>query len=171
MNHDDTTNTTGNGQDASDLQRWIDGLLQSTEAAELEVAPATTHVAANDAINQLRRRQIRRRSLAVVAAAAAIAAISLWTPPAPRELTAPGSARGSNDQAIIHRHATPGQRPGLQDVAQVARFESNGETIAIPLASDDPQVSIVKLYPTTTTERRWRRESRLQTAFAEPYGG
>ncbi len=168
MNHDDTSKMTEEREDASDLQQWIDGLLRSSDAAEVDAAPATLHVAATFAIKKFRSRRARRHSLAVLAAAAAIAVIILWAPPTPPELAAPGSARGSNDQATVHRSATPGQRPGLQNVAQVARFETNGETIAIPLASDDPQVSIVKLYATTTTERRWRRDTSL---YAGASGG
>jgi hypothetical protein len=169
--NDDTINTTDR-EDASDLQQWIDGLLRSGDAAELEAAPATTHVAATSAIKKFRTRRIRRHSLAVFAsAAAAITAISLWAPPAPPDPVAPGSARGSNDQATVHRSATPGQRPGLQIVAPIARFVTNGEIIAIPLASDDPQVSIVKLYPTTTTERRWRRDTSLYARHTGQDGG
>lgn len=172
MNNDDTT--TDDGQDAADLQQWIDGLLRSSDAAELEAAPQAIHFVASAAINERRRRQRRRRSLVGVAAAAAIAAIAMWSPttnPPVAKTVAPGSAGGSNDQATIHPAATPGQRPGLQNVPQIARFETNGETIAVPLASDDPQVSIVQLYPTTTTERRWRRELAMQSVVAEPNGG
>src|SRR5688572_33163380 len=100
MNHDDTNDISTDREDASDLQQWIDGLLRSSDAAVLAAAPATTHVAATDAINQLRRRRVRRHTLAVFAASAAIAAIALWAPPAPPDPVAPGSARGSNDQAI-----------------------------------------------------------------------
>lgn len=167
MNHDDTNKTTDR-EDASDLQQWIDGLLRSGDAAELEATPATMHLAATAAIKKFRSRRARRHSLAVFAAAAGIAAISLWAPPAPPDPIAPGSARGLNEQATDHRDATPGERPGLQNIPQLARFETNGETIAIPLASDDPQVSIVQLYPTTTTERRWRRDTSL---YAGASGG
>jgi hypothetical protein len=171
MNHDDTNSTTGDREDASDLQQWIDGLLRSNDAAELEAAPLTTHVVATSAIKKYRSRRTRRHSLAVFAAAAAITAIALWAPSTPPDSSALGSARGPNDQAIVHRSATPGKTPGLQDIAPIARFETNGETIAIPLASDDPQVSIVKLYPTTTTERRWRRESTLYARHSGQDGG
>jgi len=177
MNHDGTTNTTAEREDASDLQQWIDGLLRSSDAAELEAAPATTHAAATSAIKQLRRYRKRRQALAVFASAAAIAAIATWfISPLPRR---EGTEEGLKTP-LVHRTPeapttieNPSPSPSLQGrgINVVARFESNGETIAIPLASDDPQVSIVQLYPTTTTERRWRRESTLYARHSGQDGG
>lgn len=168
MNHDDTTNTTDR-EDASDLQRWIDGLLRSSDAAGLEVAPASTHAAATTAIKQLRRYRKRRQALAVFASAAVMTAIALWAPPTPPDSAAPGSARGSNNQAIVPQRATPGQRLGLQDIA---RFETNGDTIAVSLESPSPNVTVVQLYPTTTAERRAQTDLFLRQLLTdEPNGG
>ena len=194
--NDDTTNTTDR-EDASDLQQWIDGLLRSIDAAELEAAPSTTRAAATSAIKQLRRYQKRRLTLAVFASAAAITAIAMWpNTPLPRREGATENGRPESTERravvlaersgaglatpLVHHNSdaratieNPSPSPSLQGrgINVVARFETNGETIAIPLASDDPQVSIVKLYPTTTTERRWRREVGANATSSEPNGG
>jgi len=161
MNHDDATNTTADREDASDLQHWIDELLRSGEAAELEAAPESAQVAAATVIRQFRRRQVRRRSLAVFAAAAAmIGAIAMW-PNAP-----------------LPRREGPGEELARPLVAQVpaapmpkASFVTSGDAIAVPLESDDPAVTVVQLYPTTTTERRWRRELSLYAGASGQDGG
>jgi hypothetical protein len=178
MNDDDTTDTP-HREDASDLQRWIDGLLRSSDAAELEAAPATTHFAATSAMKTFRSRRIRRHSLSVFAAAAAIVGVlAIWpTVLLPRR---EGTGKGLAIPLVVHAPEAPATvenpspSPSLQGRGigeSLARFESNGETIAIPLASDDPQVSIVKLYPTTTTERRWHRESTLYARHSGQDGG
>jgi hypothetical protein len=177
MNHHDATNTTADREDAGDLQQWIDNLLRSSEAAELERAPESAHVAAATAIRHFRRRQVRRRSLAVFAAAAAmVGAIAMWpNAPLPRR-DGPGLARPVlvGSQAAPHdiENSSPSpslQRRGIRPAK--AAFVTNGDTIAVPLESDDPAVTVVRLYPTTTTERRWRRELSLYAGSSGQNGG
>jgi len=168
-------------REAIDEQRWIDGLLQSPEAEALETAPATVTNRLSGQVVRFRRRTIIRRSMAV-AAAASIAATALWQFVASshheRQVAAPGFVRGSNNQAGVRRAATPRQSQGLQMAEtspstneNAATFMSTGDAIAVPVASDDAQVSIVKIYPTTSTERRWRRELSLNAGVPGQDGG
>jgi hypothetical protein len=188
MNHDDATNTTADREDASDLQQWIDNLLRSSEAAELEIAPESAHVATATVIRQFRRRQVRRRSLAVFAAAAAmVGAVAMW-PNAPllrREGPGKGLARPLLVQTPAAQHNVEQPSPIHSSLPRVARgvlqergikspkaaFVTNGDSIAVPLESDDPAVTVVQLYPTTTTERRWRRELSLYAGSTGQDGG
>jgi hypothetical protein len=157
-------------------QRWIDGLLRSSEAALLEAAPANIAVRVEGKVVRLRSR--RMVGLAMMAAAASIAAVALWhftnQRSVNRMIAAPGSARGSNQQAAVQREATPRQSRGLHRAMAAekqAMFVSTGDAIAVPVASDDAQVSIVKVYPTTIAERRWRRELTLNAGRAGQDGG
>jgi hypothetical protein len=174
MNHDDTNSTTGDREDASDLQRWIDGLLRSGDAAELEAAPATTHAAAMTAITQLRRHQRRRRTLAVFAAAAAVAGVIAMWPNAPlarREWTGEGLAtplviRAPKAPATVE-NSSPS--PSLQGRGM---FVASGDAIAVELASPAPEVTIVQLHPTTIAQRRAQTDLFLrQLLSADPNGG
>jgi hypothetical protein len=163
MNDDETMDAPADdGDELCDQQRWIDELLRSKEASELESASSDMHVALAMAIGKRRRRAVVRRSLAV-AAAASLAIAAAWQYRAAPRAVAPGFARGSNHQAVLHHEATPWQSQPLQQ----AMFVTDGSAIAVPLTSDDAQVSIVQVYPTTTTQRRWRRELSL---FAGPTG-
>jgi len=44
-----------------------------------------------------------------------------------------------------------------------ATFVSTSDTIVMPLESPSTDVTIVQVYPTTDTERRWRLEATLST--------
>lgn len=172
MNHDGTTNTTAD--DDSDQQQWIDELLRSSAAAEMEAAPAPVKFAANAAIGKLWRRQRRRQSLAVFAAAATLVAVWAWPT---TEDAAPGSARGSNHTEVANsnRASTPRRSRGLQEInaSPVGRgtFVANGDAIAVELESDSPDVTVVNILPTIGAERQWRRELALQSKSHEPSGG
>jgi hypothetical protein len=165
---------------AIDEQRWIDGLLRSPIARDLEAAPGAVADAVGGTILRLRRRTAARRLIGV-AAAASVAAIAAWHFAGQRidktMVAAPGSARGPNQQAKVEREATLRQSRGLlratpdEKEANAATFVTTGDAIAVPVASDDAQVSIVKVYPTTSTERRWRRELSLNAGIPGQDGG
>jgi anti-sigma factor RsiW len=148
-------------------QRWIDGLLRSPEAQDLEAAPPAAVDAVGGTILRLRRRTAARRLIGV-AAAASVAAIAAWHFSGPRNeqrpLQAPSFAQKSNSRAIQ-------ETTGPVESAKAATFVTTGDAIAVPVASDDAQVSIVKVYPTTSTERRWRRELFLNADRAGQDGG
>lgn len=164
-----------------DQQRWMDGLLRSTEAEALETAPTAVANELSGRVVRLRRRVVARRSLAV-AAAASLAAVALWRFVGVSQheelVEAPDLARRSNEQARVDHAAPPRQSRGLQSAGKApaesqnaATFVSVGDAIVVPVASDDAQVSIVKVYPTTTAERRWRRELSLYAGLSGQDGG
>lgn len=160
-------------REAVDEQAWIDSLLQSDAAAALESAPV------------LRLRPRRRRWL--VAAAAAVVAMAALAPLPRRERlgegrptspqahkSEPAAAAATNPRnstpndeseatsATLATAGNPSPNPsllgtGIEEAA--AQFVSRGDAIAVPLPSDDPQVTVVQLYPTTTARRRaaWRQ--------------
>jgi hypothetical protein len=73
-----------------------------------------------------------------------------------------------------HGVEQPSPSPSLQgrgSKSPGAAFVANGDAIAVPLASEDPAVTVVQLYPTTTTERRWRRELSLYAGSSGQDGG
>jgi hypothetical protein len=174
-------------REAVDEQRWIDELLCSDAAAAIETAPE---------IVALPTVRIRRRRLALAAAAAAIAATAALFLPLPRregpgegrptiaQAPAPDPSLGSNHVATrqgsdsngASTGGNPSLRPSLpgRGISNPAAFVSAGSSIAIPVASDDPQVTIVQLYPTVTAQRRWAREAALRSitiSSISPNGG
>ena len=177
MNHNLKMNLTPDDGEEADLQRWIDELLRSIDAAELEAAPAAVAMAASSSKSLGRRRlAIRRSFVGVVTAAAMVAAAVMWSgSPLPRGML---SSEGSKSAQVVRAPGSPATvdnpSPSLSLQGrgiEVATFESGGDAIAVPMASEDPQVSIVKVYPTTTTERRWRRETTLYANLSGQDGG
>jgi anti-sigma factor RsiW len=166
-------------RESVDQQRWIDQLLRSDEAATIESTPLS---------RSLPTVRVRRRRLALVAAAAVIAATAAIMFPLPgregrptiAQAPAPdaspdsnhvGTGQGSDSRILAtDRNLSPGPvLPGRG--ISVAAFVGDGSSIAIPVASDDPQVTIVQLYPTATALRRWQRESELRGHALPPNGG
>jgi anti-sigma factor RsiW len=156
-------------RDAVDRQQWIDDLLRSDEAATIESASETV------ALPTVRVQRRRRLALAAVAATIAAIAVSLF-PVARRD----ASNRARSPVATVRRAgavprgdaeltATVPSIPGKGAPASAA-FVGEGSSIVIPVASDDPQVTIVQLYSTTTASRRWAREASLR-ANALPHNG
>jgi anti-sigma factor RsiW len=160
-------------REAVGQQRWIDSLLRSTDAAEEETLRGYVRVGAMKVISRARRRtRIRRSLIAATAAAASLVMLAAWQ--FTSRPSAPGFARGSNNEAIARRNVIPRQSRGLQNTVNggsEATFVTDSDAIAVPLASGDAQVSIVQVYPTTTTERRWQRELSLSAGRAGQDGG
>jgi anti-sigma factor RsiW len=154
-------------REAVDQQKWIDGLLSSAEAAEIEMAPPVV----------LPRRS--RRRWMVAAAIAALAAWP-WIPlprregigegrPTPPSVTAPAVATVENPSPSRSAPRPLSDLPGRGK--SVATFASAGGAIAVPVAAVDAQVTVVKLYPTVTATRRWARERALLTPPSKQNGG
>jgi hypothetical protein len=177
MSDDRIPNSAAKGEDESDSQQWIDGLLRSSDAVELERAPNCVLIGAKSAIGKLRRRQMKRRALAGLAVAATLAGMGLW-PRSPR-VKREGAAEGRSKPTLVQSSGVdrsvvnPSPSPSLRGrgMMSTATFVSTGDAIVVPVASDDAQVSIVKVYPTTTAERRWRRELTLNAGRAGEDGG
>ena len=157
-------------------QRWIDGALRVNEVAT-QTAPPTLLAATAEAITTVHRKQRLRRMLAgSLAAAASVALLAVWQL---REPTlAPGSAGGSVTTSIdiTQRSATPRQSRGLLEETHTpakipATFIAGGGGIAIPVASDSPDVTIVQFYPTTEADRRQQRQRELEAKYRELIGG
>ncbi len=153
-------------REAVDEQGWIDSLLRSDAAAEIE-APRTL---------VLRPRPRGKWLVAAAAAAVAAAAASLLPLPA-REGTGEGFPTVAEDtgvelNAIVGNPSPSPSLPG-RGISEppAATFISSGSAIAIPVASPDPQVTIVKLYPTLTASRRGARERAFRAEFTNPNGG
>ncbi len=158
-------------RDAVDQQRWIDELLRSSEAAAIEAAPTPATI-------PLCRRIRRRRQLLTAAAASIAVALAAPLIPLPRR---DGSNRArspvaTEPRAVAEAHsdndareaaADPSPSPSLQGrgIADkpVATFASNGNAIAVPLASDDAEVTVVQLVPTVTAQVR-----RVHLTSAQP---
>jgi anti-sigma factor RsiW len=126
-----------------DEQRWIDGLLASPAACELEAPP-------DDVLLTLRasiaRKQRRAKSIAGgLAAAAAILIAAGWTiyfRHHERQLAfAPVATTNSspNDRQIVAAPPTAS--------SPRATFTSTDNSIAIPLESHHPNVTVVRVYP------------------------
>jgi anti-sigma factor RsiW len=165
-------------RDAVDQQRWIDGLLKSDAAAAIEALPAPRTIA--------RPRRGRRRAVVAVAAAAAVVALTARLLFSHSAKQGPGEGRPT---AASHLPPSPtaedaAERPSLaversapsppvavRPGAVGGSFVSAGSAIAAPVASDDPQVTVVQLYPTVTAERRWAREAALRSLGISPNGG
>jgi len=157
-------------REAVEEQRWIDGLLQSDAAAMLEPAPASLTTQRD--LTTRRRQRITRyvASLVAVAVALPIAAFS-WQLLAPtQEHAAP-----SNNQLIAPDDPSPSATLPVLANAPIntnrARFTNRSDTIALSIESDDDNVSIVQLVPTTQTDRRIRSELILQALELESNGG
>jgi hypothetical protein len=152
-------------RDAAQQQQWIDGLLRSGEAAALETPSMRPTIPL--------RRHARRRILAAAVAASIVAALAAPFIPLPRrdglgeglqEVASLPSPKPSEQRAIDASPpppasiADPSPSPSLQERRisdkPVATFASNGNAIAVPLAGDDAEVTVVQLVPTVAAQVR-----------------
>jgi anti-sigma factor RsiW len=149
-------------RDAVEQQRWIDALLQSDVAAELETPP------------EIRFRPRRPRRWLVAAAAAAVLVAYI---PLPRReglgegRPAPPSKSTPEAVATVENPSPNPSLPGRGTNAPAAKFVSAGSAIGVSVASPDQRVTVVKLYPTATASRRWARESALRAIAIHSNGG
>jgi anti-sigma factor RsiW len=150
-----------------DQQAWIDALLRSDVAADVE-APQTV---------LLRPKSRARRWVVPAAAAAAVAAVAALLLLPRRMGTGEGlppvveHTRPKTEVIVRNPSPSPSLRRRETSEPPAAAFVSSGAAIAIPVASADPQITIVKLYPTLTAARRWERERALHVNFNRPDGG
>jgi|RhiMethySRZTD1v2_1073278.scaffolds.fasta_scaffold859011_2 anti-sigma factor RsiW len=120
-------------------QRWIDGLLRSTEAQELETP-------SDDLLLSIRSvsPRNRRRTLRIACGLAAAAML----------LIAAGWTMYPFDQHQVPTLAETSPPPAKSTSAQVARpaphatFVPSNDAIVVPLKSHRPNVTVVRVYPT-----------------------
>jgi len=163
-------------RDSLRQQHWINSALRANEVAT-QTAPPVLLEATAEAITNVRRKQRLRRMLAgSLAAAASVALLAAWQLRDPS--AAPGSAGGSVARPVdvVQRDATPRQSRGLLEETHTpakipATFIAGGGGIAIPVASDSPDVTIVQFYPTTEADRRQQRQRELEAKYRELIGG
>jgi hypothetical protein len=121
-------------REAVDEQHWIDDLLRTPAIAQLETAPP----ALAQSFRKARARRLQIRRLVVGAAAAAVL------------LVAVGWAAKVNRHAVGTRAGVVGASDAVApDMAEpAATFIGGPDVIAVPIASQSPDVTIVRIYAT-----------------------
>lgn len=136
---------------AVDEQHWVDSLLESPLRTQLERTPATLLVRSS---LSRRRRHLWPSACGLAAAAVLVIAIG-WL--------------DLDRQAKLPPVSQPQELAVAEAVQKATRVESQAtfvattDAIAVPLESPSADVTIVQVYPTTDTERRWRLEAALST--------
>jgi hypothetical protein len=136
-------------------QRWIDQLLRSP--VRLDVEPVLDRLMSSVRAAAAQQGHTRQRYAYFTAAAAVLFTALGWI-----VLRNGASVKPLGGEIV--RDAT---KPSLKSPTVLppsARFVSNLDVIAVPLASPAADVSIVQLYPTTATERLQRLESLLSNS-------
>lgn len=133
-----------------ELQQWVDGLLTAEEA--VPVAPESLRWEVRRELNRKRWNTWVWRG---VAAAAALGTVLLW----------PSDAPVSGDRQLVQTPTPATTTQTASPSAPVATFVGRGDLIVVPLESSDPTVTIVQVYPSTITQRRWQREAALRAAL------
>jgi anti-sigma factor RsiW len=123
-------------REAVDEQIWIDDLLRSPQRAAIEPAPARLAPAVAAVV-----RRKRRRRLIGAAAAAVMAAVAAWG--AVHRETLP-------DQTEVVAKSSP---PLPEEEIEPAVFISGDDSIAVPVESEFPNVTIVQVYATYRPDR------------------
>jgi hypothetical protein len=156
-------------REAVEQQGWIDNLLGSDVAAELEPAPFALHDSLR-ALPTRRRKNIRVTAFAVATAASLLIAVGwIAMQGQPVDTVHDQVVKPAIDHPISPTDVTPAL--ANDSIRPRATFVSSGDSIAVPVESTDDNVTIVQLYPTTQTERRLQRELALQVTFLDSNGG
>jgi anti-sigma factor RsiW len=148
-------------REAIDEQRWVDSLLQSPVRIQIERAPAELLDSFHSSLPQRRRHVVQA---ACGLAAAAVLVIALGWLQLNRQAKQPSIAKGQ-DVAV----AKPVQE--IPSSKSQATFVASTDAIVVPLESSSADVTIVQVYQTTDTERRWRLEQSLLNASTKSNGG
>ena len=160
-----------NNLETNDLDRWIDSLLRSEFATALETPPRGL-VGSIRAVASRRRRQ--RRYIACGLAAAALMVAVGWIAMEMRSGNKI-NARVLNDVASVTGIAQPSPSPSLQGRGPVeppqATFVGTGNTIAMPLESGGPDVTIVQTYSTLDAQRSRELMAGIYPIPLQPDGG
>ncbi len=138
-------------RDAANQQQWIDVLLQSPARVQLEPPPVTLDDLFRSSLAQ-RRRRVMSAACGLAAAAALLVAAG-WLE-RNRQAVEPLKSAESSIAVAEAVHAPTSAQP-------TATFVSTSDAIVVPLESPSTDVTVVQVYPTTDTERRWRLEATL----------
>lgn len=147
-------------REAIDEQNWIDGLLQSPARAQLERTPARILDSVRTSVVQRDRRILR--AVFGLAAAAVLLIGAGWM--ALHQRVVHPKASATQEIAVVEAHLPAHAQPQ-------ATFVATTDAIVVPLESASSEVTVVQVYPTTDTERRWRLEQSLLSASTKPNGG
>jgi anti-sigma factor RsiW len=146
--------------EAVEEQRWIDGLLQSSVRAQLEPTPTTLV----DSVRTVAVRHDRRKTvLTYVLTMAATLLIAVAWLAFRRPATQPMQ---SATQEIAIEDA-----PRAPKTKSDGTFVSTSDAIVVPVNSPSDDVTIVQIYQTTESERRWRLDRTLSNISTKPNGG
>lgn len=138
-------------RDVLDQQQWIDALLHSPERIQLERPSATIVDSFHVSLAQ-RRRRVLQAACGLASAATLLIAVGLFE--RNRQAIEPLTLEEPS-VAVIEPSRVP---TALQSPAT---FVSTSDAIVVPLESPSDDVTIVQVYPTTDTERRWRLDAAL----------
>jgi anti-sigma factor RsiW len=148
-------------REAIDEQRWVDSLLQSPVRIQIERTPAEILNSFHTSLSH-RRRRVWQAACGLAAAAVLIIAVG-WLE-LDRQARRPSISKVQDIAVAQTVHATAPSKPQ-------ATFVASTDAIAVSLESPSTDVTIVQVYPTTDTERRWRLEQSLLSASTKPNGG
>lgn len=125
-------------------QEQLDSLLARANATLLPV-PADLIEQIDHRLRQVRRRRVVMWTTGLAAAGVLMGALAIWSHPqrGPRE-----GAMHSPMAATPHQQSQPAPDP--RSLVAV-RFPSSSEVIAVPHKTDNPNVTIIWVYPTITT--------------------
>ncbi len=119
-----------------DQQNWIDTLLQSPLRTQLEPVPDNL-IQQHTTATPPSRRRVLFAACGLASAATLLIALSLWQ---------------LNRQALNNPSETSNSRSALppadEKPAPAATFVGGPDVLAIPIASRNPNVTIVQIYPT-----------------------
>jgi len=141
-------------QPNDDFQTWIDGLLRSPSAEAS--TPVILSQRIETSIRQRRRRSLVWKSTAALTAAASIALFAVLQH---------NPALVNVDRKVVSlptTTTTTNSESASDALPPRATFVARSDLLAIPIESDDPQVTIIQVYQTTHTQRRRQREATLQ---------
>jgi len=154
-----------NTEDFDDQQHWIDELLRHGATDAWEAPPASLRESFRAAV--ARQRRFNRLLAGGLAAAAMllIATGSTVLRNSQRTNVVEHNVAAASDEVLSPATADP------RVESRQATFVSNGESIAVPVESSSADVTIVRIYPTTDTEQRWRRELTMASIQSDSNGG
>jgi anti-sigma factor RsiW len=148
-------------REAIDEQKWVDNLLQSPVRIQLERAPAELLDSFHSSLSH-RRRHVLQAACGLATAAALVIAVG-WLE-LNRQARLPSVSKGQDIAVVEPVHATALRKPQ-------ATFIASTDAIVVPLESPSTDVTVVQVYQTTDTERRWRLEQSLLSASIKSNGG